>query len=248
MSEDKLRLYYTWRDDDKGDSLIGDDLREQWLRELSPEKKVAVSRRLHKTDQDSSLVGLQLVKYCAQDMQVAGFDLSDIEYPEAGKPFWQDATLSENKEVSSFDFNISHSDNLIMVVASTSMRVGVDVEKIRPLKNLNFKSVMLEHELAQIKKQPEQFFKLWSIKEAVVKAADTAGLSRMLDVKIDERKYATIADDRRSFSVEFEAQSWQIKQWHMDDSVQNKKFSAAVATSQLLDELKPEFINLEALQ
>jgi len=254
MSKDKLRLYYTWRDGDKDDSLIEDDLRERWLKELSPEKKAAVSRLLHKTDQDSSLLGLQLLKYCAHDLQVAEFSLSGIAYPEAGKPFWQGRTLSDNnlgdnEETNpfSFDFNISHSDKLVMVVASTDRRVGVDVEKIRPLKNLNFKSVMREHELLVIIKQPEQFFRLWSIKEAVVKAANTAGLSRMLEVIIDDDKCTNMTNDNCSCMAEFESQHWHLKQWCVTNAAQDKKFSIAVATSQALDSLEPVFVGIDMM-
>jgi len=42
--------------------------------------------------------------------------------------------------------------------------------------------VMLPDELMSIRETPGLFFELWSKKEAVVKAADTAGLSRMRDV------------------------------------------------------------------
>lgn len=258
MSEKKLRLYYTWRDSDKGDSLIEDDLCEHWLSELSPEKKAAISRLLHKTDQHSSLLGLQLVKYCAHDLQVADFSLSDIEYPVAGKPFWRGANLSvtedtkaqanEPSSAANFDFNISHSNALVMVIASTGMRVGVDVEKIRQLKSLNFKSVMLEHELALIKNQPEHFFRLWSIKEAVVKAANTAGLSRMLEVKIDAGECANIASGAGSFAAEFESRRWQVKQWRFDKASKDKKFSVAVAASQTLGILEPTFVSIDMMR
>jgi phosphopantetheinyl transferase len=133
-------------------------------------------------DRLSSLLGLCLLKRCAEDEGVSGFSLADIHYPETGKPYWL------SKKTRQFDFNISHSEDIVVVAMSTSLRVGVDIEKIRKLKYLNFKMVLSADELTQIRQTPELFFNLWSKKEAVVKAANTAGIARMREVELDKEQ------------------------------------------------------------
>jgi 4'-phosphopantetheinyl transferase len=167
---------------------INEEQLDQWLAELSPQKQGSIRRLVNSRDRVSSLVGLQLLKKCMLDEGVLDFQLADINYPESGKPYWQ----SENGR--KCDFNISHSDGLIIVAMSRVMKVGIDAEKIRTLKSLNFKMVMSAGELEQIQQTPDLFFDLWSKKEAVVKAADTAGISRMRDVILNNEQ-ASLDDE-----------------------------------------------------
>ena len=154
----------------------------RWLSELSEQKRASIQRLVNDRDRLSSLLGLRLLKRCAEDEGISDFSLADIHYPEAGKPYWR------SKSALQFDFNISHSDNVILVAMSKALRVGVDVEKIRNLKYLNFKMVMSPEELMLIRQTPALFFNLWSKKEAVVKAADTTGIARMRDVYLDKER------------------------------------------------------------
>lgn len=87
------------------------------------------------------------------------------------------------------DFNLSHSDAWALIaVASSGTRVGVDVERVR---------TDLDHlELARHLYQPEEtarliaghpagFFRLWTAKEAFVKATGT-GLAGIREVLIND--------------------------------------------------------------
>ncbi len=232
--KNEVRLYYTWRGGDKNHSVINEKLRQCWLNALSGEKKQAILRLLHKTDQDSSLLGLRLLKQCAMDLQVHNFDLAELEYKKQGKPCWPSTT--------GFDFNISHSDNLVLVVASRQLKVGVDAEKIRPLKRLAFKAVMQPHELMQIQQQPESFFRLWSIKEAVVKAADTAGLSRMREVETGDAKRLGSRLHEASITVSFGGNCWYLRAIDIDS-----RFTISLATSAALNELNIKHLSQESL-
>lgn len=178
----KVQLYFIKQQADKNWSETNKSLTDQWLLELSSEKRASIQRLRNESDRLSSLLGLRLLKLCALDEKLTQFQLQDVQYPETGKPFWR----SQSND--NYDFNISHSDNLIVVAASRTLRVGVDVEKIRKLKNLNFKMVMRPEELTQIRQTPDLFFNLWSMKEAVVKAANTTGIARMRDVQLDEEQ------------------------------------------------------------
>ena len=175
-----VRLYYMIHKGKSDLAKVGNKQMDQWLSELSMSKRKTVQRLINSDDQIASLLASQLLKMCARDEAVDDFLLCDVNYPETGKPNWQ------SKQGYVLDFNISHSNQCVLVAASNTVKIGVDVEKIRELKNLSFKMVMLPDELKLIRETPNLFFALWSKKEAVVKAANTSGLSRMRDVILME--------------------------------------------------------------
>ncbi len=99
-----------------------------------------------------------------------------------GKP-----ELDARKNPAALFFNISHSCDQIVFAFSRSHRVGVDVERIRPLPE--FRAILHGHfhpeEAAAIQRLPaseqrQAFFQLWTGKEAFVKGTGE-GLSRPLD-------------------------------------------------------------------
>lgn len=171
-----IRVYYICHNGSRDIAKVDKRRMSRWLSELSAVKSKAVNRLINTEDQIVSLLALQLLKKCARDAAIDDFKLRDVYYPDSGKPCWK------NKYGQVMDFNISHSNTCIVVAVSEKVKVGVDAERVRKLKNLNFKMVMLPEELIKIQETPNLFFELWSKKEAVVKAADTAGLSRMRDV------------------------------------------------------------------
>jgi len=218
-----VRLYYIKHTGESDLSQIGTLQVEQWLSSLSVQKQGAIQRLLHHRSQVNSLAGLQLLKMCAMDSGIKNFDLKEIEYPESGKPFWK-------SEDAFFDFNISHSGDFILATSSQSVSVGIDVEKIKELKRLNFKMVMSTEELAQIQKQPMLFFSLWSKKEAVVKAANTVGLARMSEVNLN------------ALSAELDDKIWHLKTVDLDEA-----YAINLATSENIDEFIVKQIQLTEL-
>ena len=180
----------------------------QWLSELSLPKQAVVQRLLHNKDRMASLLASRLLKMAVEQEGLGGFCLSDVQYPDKGKPYWKSAGDTF------LDFNISHSDNMIVVAISCSMNVGIDVERVRELKRLNFKMVLSVDELVHIQETPALFFELWSKKEAVVKAANTIGVGRMREVKI-EGDQATLGEQR-----------WHLKKLDLD-----KQYVTHLATS-----------------
>ncbi len=218
-----VRLYYI-KHQGESDLAQIDALRmEQWLSELSNHKQASIQRLLHYQNRVTSLLALRLLSLCAQDEGIRSFKLSDVQYPDTGKPFWENNNY--------FDFNISHSGNLIVITTSATLKVGVDVEQIRQLKRLNFKMLMSSDELAEIKKTPVLFFELWSKKEAVVKAADTVGLARMSDVCL-KQSMATLDEER-----------WFLHSINLDN-----QYAVNMATSKVVDELIVKQIQLKHLK
>lgn len=223
-----VRLYYI-KHNAKGDHAPLDNKQlERWLSELSIQKRESVERLINSNDRIISLLASQLLKLCARDEAVDDFCLSDVVYPEAGKPGWQ------SKQGSVLDFNVSHSNACVMVAASRTVKVGVDVEKIRQLKNLNFKMVMLPDELKSIRETPGLFFELWSKKEAVVKAANTSGLSRMRDVVLIGNH------------AELDGACWHLRKIKVDDEF-DEGYEVYLATSEPVDELNIRCIYIDEL-
>ena len=98
----------------------------------------------------------------------------DVEfgYTEHGKPF-----LPDTRGSSPVRFNVSHSGNYTLYAFAYDREVGIDVEQIRPLQE--FESIATQvftgAEQQLIARAPHDekaaaFFRLWSRKEAYVKA------------------------------------------------------------------------------
>lgn len=65
-------------------------------------------------------------------------------------------------------FNLSHSKGVLVAIVSADREVGIDVERIRPFSEELARSTMHPDERAAIR-APEDFFRLWTAKEAVMK-------------------------------------------------------------------------------
>ena len=77
------------------------------------------------------------------------------------------------------DFSISHSAGYVLCALADTMRVGVDIEKIRPIELADMQLSFSTQEWAEIttaKDSNHQFFDHWTRKEAVAKA-DGRGMS-----------------------------------------------------------------------
>lgn len=92
-------------------------------------------------------------------------------------------------------FNVSHSENLGVFAIASSCEVGVDIEEVHPVSDLDeTASIFLSpDELAEYKTLPageklERFYTLWTFKEAILKAHGTgfAGPARDVFSKIRE--------------------------------------------------------------
>ncbi|MBC8290386.1 MAG: 4'-phosphopantetheinyl transferase superfamily protein [Planctomycetes bacterium] len=89
-----------------------------------------------------------------------------------GKPF-----LADWQNPSRLRFNVSHSHGHILIALARGLEIGVDVEPVRSLPDMDAvaRDVMTheEHFLYDISraKKPETFFRVWTRKEAILKAA-----------------------------------------------------------------------------
>ncbi len=212
------RIYYINHNGKADHARLDNRQIEQWLNELSVEKRESVKRLVHEDDQLASLLATRLLKMGAIGEAVDDFFLCDVDYPKSGKPYWV------SKQGNILDFNISHSNTCVVVALSTRVKVGIDVERVRELKNLSFKMVMSPEELSLIQQTPNLFFKLWSKKEAVVKAANTSGIARMRDVTLTLNE------------AKLDGENWHLTSIKMDE-LTDKQYEVYLATSKPVDKL-----------
>ena len=68
-------------------------------------------------------------------------------------------------------FNISHSENHVIVALSKKIEIGVDIEKLKYVRIDAFKNLFSEHEFQIIKedKSNSTFYEFWTKKEAALK-------------------------------------------------------------------------------
>ena len=101
-----------------------------------------------------------------------------FQYSVRGKPSLADGLGAP-------EFNLSHSDDLAVIAVSVEAAVGVDVECIRPVAELEgiiskyFSPAEQAVILADAREAPHAFFRYWTLKEAWLKT-DGTGLSGLV--------------------------------------------------------------------
>lgn len=116
----------------------------------------------------------------------------EFVYGKRGKP-------SVNSQL---QFNLSHSEEMAVCGLTLTSRIGVDLEKMRGMKDLNSLTKRFfcarEHELIEKSAEKEKlFFQLWTAKEAYLKAVGTGisgGLDRV-EVGLDPLKLDNVAGE-----------------------------------------------------
>lgn len=126
---------------------------------LSPSRRAHIDSFRHTGARRRSLTGeLALRTLLAQE----GIDAVPERLP-SGQPVLQGSDLC---------VSISHCDDLVACAISDSP-IGIDVEKIRPVKPAMIERVCTPEELAWVGEDRERFFAVWTAKEAYFKMVGT---------------------------------------------------------------------------
>ena len=96
----------------------------------------------------------------------------NLYYNEFGKPF-----VSGDSDGNNLFFNLSHSDNIAVFIFSKNWNVGIDVERVKELADMESVVNLCFSESEkkwfgkiQSAKKKEIFYKIWTSKEAYIKA------------------------------------------------------------------------------
>lgn len=128
---------------------------------LGYQKKIMNYRRWQ--DAQLSLLGRVLLIKGMKALNYK-FNESHMKYTKYNKPY-----LSE----SDIKFNISHSGDVVICALTLLGDIGIDIEKIAPIKITDFKSHMTTNEwqlMCDSNNVEDSFFNFWTQKEAVIKA------------------------------------------------------------------------------
>jgi 4'-phosphopantetheinyl transferase len=93
-------------------------------------------------------------------------------------------------------FNISHSGNRVVCGLSTTGRIGLDIELVKPLSFDDFQTQFTPNEWSAIRESPDPiaaFYRFWTAKESLIKA-DGRGLGIPL-LELDVTDYRPIRLD-----------------------------------------------------
>ena len=168
-----IYLYYTnlanipWNNLEKKIGIVSDH-----------EKDKIYTYRFEK-DRITSLGGKLLLLEAIQEALKTKVDrLPPIAYNTFGKPYFSDL---------SFCFNISHSSTFaICVFSEKEGELGTDIEEINPIDINEYRSVLNDSEYSMLKDRDHSaFFRLWTIKEAIMKAEGKGFHLNPLSIEIE---------------------------------------------------------------
>lgn len=154
-------------------------------------------------------------------------------YTEENKPFIKDKL--NNKTI---EFNVSHSEQCVLIAVTLDNKVGVDVEKINA--KIDFESLSArffsnkENEFLrslQESKKLDAFYSIWTRKEAFIKATGK-GIAYGLD------NFSVCSDNKITSKVDIEYEEALEENWFSFELMNIDQYKTALST----DNKEAEFI------
>ncbi len=132
-------------------------------------------------DRQACLLGKLLIRNALIHLGKGSDTLHNLKYTKYGRPYinWE------------IDFNISHSGRYIVCASADCCRVGIDIEKVKPLSLSDFRNEfsLKEHGIIEKANDPMMsFYEHWTAKEAVIKADGRGMQIPLKDVNIGSNR------------------------------------------------------------
>lgn len=124
---------------------------------------------------DRSLLGNRLLRLGLLRLGFPASAMAGLRYPDIGKP----------RLALPIDFSIAHCDGQVLCALSSDEPVGIDIEALGTQSAASFRLYLDDTERRWAGEDPHRFYTLWTRKEAVIKAADGAGLRELAEVRLD---------------------------------------------------------------
>ena len=154
---------------DLGSDRVREETALEWL---DAEERERWARYPYSGPQRQFLLSRAALRGVLCELLGCGNDVLSFPTSEDGKP----SALIEGRPAP-ISFNVSHSGRHGLIASAPSGRLGVDVEELVPRRNLDLlmDGVLGEEERREIaaldgREQVRSFFRLWTMKEAVLKA------------------------------------------------------------------------------
>ncbi|MRX41219.1 4'-phosphopantetheinyl transferase superfamily protein [Flavobacterium sp. LC2016-23] len=158
---------------------------KKYLKQMPSAIQLKIGRYKNWQDAHTSLIGKLLLTQALQDSGLQKMDLSVLTYNKYGRP----------SVPGIMDFNISHSENLVVCAIATNGSIGIDAEALKPINKTDFYNCWTPAEAKIIYQDPEDyktFYSHWTKKEAVVKAIGNGLNIPLTDIEI-KGDLATVA-------------------------------------------------------
>jgi len=170
--------------------------RPDWMEQMRWERLSSIKAN---ADKKRSLAAGYLLDYMCRDM---GLDNSGYVYSGNGKPYFADAVCA---------FNLSHSgDYALLAYHGTKEPVGVDIQKIRTMRDGMEKRILHEDEKKFLSGDSEwrnrYLNRIWSVKESFVKMTGE-GLARDFRTVYTDFENGTVATED-GISAYFRLREW----------------------------------------
>ncbi|MCL6494722.1 MAG: 4'-phosphopantetheinyl transferase superfamily protein [Ignavibacterium sp.] len=154
-----------------------------------------------------------LRKFLSYYLQV-DFDKVAISYSKSGKPYLNDKINSNLK------FNYSHSGDYIVYAFTTDNEIGIDIEKIKDIPEIDELSrthfsdeeQLIYFELKNPEEKKRLFYKIWTRKEALLKAEGSG-------ITIDLKSLTVLTTNEKNanqIKIKFLDKNWSITDIMLD--------------------------------
>jgi len=196
------------------------ELINTWITELPAQKQLKIRKLRQIKDQFLSLAGLQLLKNGLSELSGTAFSLQQLQFPENSKP------CCEGR----FDFNISHSGDIACCIISDSIKVGIDIECHRYVSAPTLKKFLSDSRYSEYldhhrtENEQQQFFNLWTINEAVIKAANYGSIFNMHEVKLGQ------------YSAQYQDHPWYYYPVKIVSAEDNNEYTCHIACSEQISD------------
>ena len=202
---------------------VSETLEQKYLAMMPAKLCASIARYKRWQDRQATLFGkLLLLRALQQIFHDDGMQkFQSLEISHHGKPFIQGGP----------EFNISHSEGMVVVAVTRQGAIGIDVEKIRAIDISDFCQYVPEvanlHENNTSEQVNVLFFDCWTRKEAVLKGCGK-GLLAPLDQVVLKENTALFCDTT----------------WFLEKQLLDEKYCCYVATDQPLEHVAIEYVNL----
>jgi 4'-phosphopantetheinyl transferase len=158
----------------------------EWLGRLPPARRATVSRWPDARARQRSLLASRLLGEGLRYLGYPAAALASLRHTERGRP-----TLDLPIE-----FSLSHCEGRVVCALATRGPVGVDVESVGPLRAEAFPLYLNAAERAWAGRSARRFYSVWTRKEAVAKAAGTAGLAALPRIDTSQHEQGACFEGR----------------------------------------------------
>lgn len=198
------------------------------LAKLSPEEKRRAARFKRPGDRRAFLLTRAVLRellcryLSAKNPEISPQTLK-LEVGSGGKPKLA-AAYQEAAGPAALEFNVAHTAGMALLVFGQSGALGVDIEKVRPRKELD--AVAREHfcpaerryileaagpdfadTIAESRAGQQAFYRVWTKKEAYIKALGSGFLTDLRSFEVRAARRACLAQSSRG-----DAERWELQQ------------------------------------